>query len=154
MRCVTFDTNSRSLATSQLKGFNFAAMGKVGENYIGINSEGFYILTGDTDDGTQIDAWIKTGLTDLGIPAEKRLRKIYLGIKTDGDIEIDVIADGNVSRTYTVLSTSGIQKRIRLAVGRDGKGTYWSFVIRNKKGVQFTIDFIQILPVVLHYGHL
>jgi hypothetical protein len=154
MRCVTFDTNVKSLATSQFKGFNFTAMGQVGENYVGITEEGFFQLSGDTDNTVPIDAWIKTGMTDLGIAAEKRLRKIYLEIKTDGDIEIDVIADGNVSRTYTVRSTGGIQKRIRVAVGRDGKGTFWSFLIRNKKGVQFTVHQIKILPVILHHGHL
>ena len=76
MRCVTFDTNVKSLATSQFKGFNFTAMGQVGENYVGITDEGFFQLTGDTDNEIPIEAWIKTGMTDLGIAAEKRLRKI------------------------------------------------------------------------------
>ena len=154
MRCVTFDTNVKSLATSQFKGFNFTAMGQVGENYVGITEEGFFQLTGDTDNEIPIEAWIKTGMTDLGIAAEKRLRKIYLGIKASGDLEIDVIANGNVSRTYKIPSTGGFQSRVKVSVGRDGKGTYWSFAIRNKRGVKFTVDFIKILPVMLHHGHL
>ena len=93
-------------------------------------------------------------MTDLGIQANKRLRSVYLGLETDGDLEIDVIADEGVVRTYVVSAAKIRQQRIKVSVGRDGKGTYWSFAIRNKKGVKFSIDSIKILPVILHHGHL
>lgn len=154
MKCLTMDTNIHSRATGQYKGFNFSGMRKFGDNLLGINDEGLFLLAGDTDNTVNIDSWISTGMTDLGIQANKRLRYIYLGLETDGDLEIDVIADEGVARTYVVPAAKVKQQRIRLPVGRDGKGTYWSFTIRNKQGKHFAIDSIKILPVILHHGHL
>jgi len=154
MKCLTMDTNIHSRATGQYKGFNFNCMRNFGDNLIGTNDIGMFTLAGDNDEGTAISAWITTGTTDLGIQANKRLRYIYLGLETDGDLEIDIIADEQVVRTYAVLARKVNQQRIRVAAGRDHKGVYWSFAIRNKKGVKFAVDSIKILPVILHYGHL
>jgi len=154
MNCITFDTNINSRATGQYKKFNFNSMRKFGDQYIGTSPTGLYLFGGDQDIDTEIDAWIKTGMTDLGIQANKRLRFFYLGLETEGDLEIEVIADEDVVRTYTVKAAKAKQQRIRVAAGRGHKGVYWSFAIKNKSGVHFAIDSIQILPVILHHGRL
>jgi hypothetical protein len=154
MRCLTLDTNSKSIATGQQQNFNFNSMRKFGSSIIATNEEGLFVIGGDTDAGVNIDGWISTGMTDLGIQANKRLRYIYLGLETDGDLEIDIIADEDTTRTYTIEAGKVNQQRIRLPAGRDIKGVYWSFVIRNKQGVSFSLDSMKILPVVLHHGHL
>ncbi len=76
MKCLTMDTNVLSRATGQYKGFNFNSMRKFGDHLIGTNDTGLFTLSGENDDGTEISAWIQTGMTDLGIQANKRLRKI------------------------------------------------------------------------------
>jgi hypothetical protein len=154
MRCLTLDTNIRSLATAQYKNFNFSAMENFGENKLGINDNGLFVLSGDLDEAAEISAWFKTGMTDLGIQANKRLRKIYLGLETDGELEIDITADDVVVKTYAIPASKVNQQRIKVAAGRNQKGVYWAFTIRNKKGVKFSIDSIQILPVILHHGRL
>lgn len=152
MRCITMDTNGQSKATGQYKGFSFSSMVKFGNVLLGTSPTGLYIIGGDKDNGAPIDAWIKTGMTDLGISASKRLRHVYLGVKTDGDLEMDIFADGVLVATRPIAAHKVREQRIRVSVGRDAKGNYWSFLIRNKAGVRFSVYTIAILPVVRHHG--
>lgn len=158
MRCVTFDTNiSAPARTSQYKLFNYGSMMNFQDKMLGVNSTGLYLLEGDLDerDGTNypIDAWMTTGMTDLGIEANKRFRHIYLGLETDKSIEIELYADENLVKTVTCAPRKKGQQRIRVSVGRY-KGVFWHFKIKNKLGAWFGIDILQVVPIVLHHGNI
>ena len=155
MRCLTFDTNVKSRATSQFKQFNFSSMTVFNGEVIGVNDLGMFRHTGADDDGTVISAWMKTGMTDLGIQANKRMRYVYLGLETDGDLELELYADEVLVKTIPVTASKDGQQTVRFSVGRAGqKGVHWAFLIRNTSGARFAIDSIQVLPVVRHYGDL
>ena len=154
MKCLTLDTNVPARATSQYKKFNFNSMTSFDGMLLGANSSGIFALEGLKDNGTKIDAWLKTGLTDLGIQADKHLRKVYLGIDTDGDCEIDIFADEVLKYTYPIPKKKTGQQTVRVVVGSNGRGVFWSFLVRNKKGSHFSIDVLEVLPIVRHRGHL
>ena len=123
---------------------------------IGVNDTGFYIIGGKDDDGENIEASLKTGNTDLGYLGSKRLRHVYIGLETDGDLELQLFADEVPVSTNVISAHKVKQQRIRLSIGSRGgrKGAYWSFRIINKGGVRFAIDYIQALPVWRHSGHI
>lgn len=154
MKCLTMDTNVPGRATSQYKKFNYNSMTNFDGRLLGANSAGLFLLEGLKDNGTRIDAWIKTGMTDLGIQASKHLRKIYLGIETDADLEIELYADEEHAYTLPIKKKKNGQQTVRVSVGSDKKGVYWSFLVRNKKGAHFSIDVMEALPIVRHRGHL
>ena len=154
MRCVTLDTNATNKISSQYKLFNYSSMRKFGDQYIAVNETGFYVIGGDTDDGVDIGAWIKTGLLDLGNTTFKRLRFLYLTLETNGDLEVEITADEDTVKTYDVPAAKVKQQRIRVPLGRDQRGVHWSFKIKNKKGAKFSLDSISVLPVNLAYGHI
>lgn len=158
MRCITFDTNIRTPArTSQYKLFNYGSMMTCHDKLLGVNSTGLYLLEGDRDEreGTQypIDAWMTTGMTDLGIETNKRFRHIYLGIETDKDILVEFYADEKLVKTVTCKPRKKGQQRIRASVGRY-KGVFWHFKIKNRLGAWFGIDILQVVPITLHHGNI
>jgi len=156
MRCITFDTNIDSRATGQYKKFNFNSMKKFGDQFIGTSPTGFHVFGGDTDIDDPIDASIKTGMTNLGYLGSKRLRHVYIGLETSGDLELELYADEALVGTKLIEAHKIKQQRIRLTIGSRGgkKGAYWAFRIKNKRGEAFAIDHIEILPVMRHRGHL
>ena len=154
MKCITFDTNiSAPARTSQYKLFNYESMMKFQGTVLGANSTGLYRLSGDYDVDQPIDAWMTTGMTDLGIEAHKRLRHIYLGVETDKNLEIELYADEKLVKTVTCVPRKKGQQRIRVTVGRY-KGVFWHFKIKNKLGAWFGIDIIQVVPIVKHHGNV
>jgi len=157
MKCITMDTNVLSGATGQYRKFNFSSMAKFGTQMLGVNDTGLYILGGPSDDdGAHIEAFLKTGMTDLGYLGSKRLRKVYIGLETTGDLQLQLFADEKLVLTKDITAHKIKQQRISISIGsRSGKkGAYWAFKISNKKGEIFAIDYIQVLPVMRHHGHV
>jgi len=153
MDCYAFDTHVGIRASSQYKNFNFGSMVKFNGVCLGTNENGLFRLAGDTDDGVDIDAEFELVDTDLGVQSSKHLRFLYFGFIADGDMEVDVKADGQSIRTIAVSKLEG-QRRSRVSPGSDVRGLYFSQRVRNTKGCSFSIYSIEALPVILHRGHV
>ncbi len=153
---ICFNTNLKAgSATTQFMNFEFNSMVKFAGKYIGASDNGLFTLGGDLDDESLIAASFELPNSDFGINNHKRLRHIYFGVETYGDLEIICTVDDKDHRTYKIQPVKGRtgQQRIRIPVGRDIKGRYWSFRINNPMGCDFSVDSVEILPVVLPYGH-
>ena len=155
------DENTR--ATTQYTNFNFRGMCNFNGKRYGVNSSGLYRICGDTDNGVDIDAYFEPVVTDFGIDNPKRVRFMYFGYESNGNLLITAQADEQVERTYTVDNSktgsrdAGIaktaQQRHRVPIGRDGSGRYWRFQIANVDGCDFAVDTIQLRLVVRNQGH-
>jgi len=154
---IAFTTNLKlgpttAKATTQRTGFPFTSMCRFGGNFLCTSDSGLFSLGGDNLDGTDIDSYFEPITTDFGISNQKRLRFVYIGFEAAGDLQLNVTADEQTERTYTITPTKTGQQKIRVAIGRDGKGRYWNFRIKNVSGCDFSIDNIDVLPVVLTHG--
>lgn len=140
------------LASSQYIHYNFDAMCKFGDTYLGCNEAGIFALDGDSDNNIKIDAFFELLTTDFGIPNQKRIRKVYLGYEASGSLVLEVLDDGNNSRRYTVESSLKDQRQsnAKISVGRDGKGRYWTFKVENINGCDFSLDSIDVLMTILN----
>ena len=139
------------LAPTQYANYSFDAMCKFGEIYLGCNDAGIFSLDGQTDNNIHIAAFFELLLTDFGVPNQKRIRKAYLGYEASGSLVLEVKDDEDNVRRYTVGAALDDQRQhgAKIAIGRDGKGRYWSFGIENVEGCDFSIDSLDALVTVL-----
>ena len=139
-------------ALSQYANYNFNSMCKFNGVYLGANSSGIFKLdTGDLDGTSEIAAFFELLTSDWGIENQKRIRSIYVGYETDGQLMFKVKDDDDNEREY-ILEPNHVDNKqhgAKLWGDRGGKGRYWMFRVDNVNGADFSVDDIRVLPVVL-----
>jgi hypothetical protein len=80
--------NTKNLGISEYVRFDFNSFAEFNNKYYGANEKGIYELDGDTDDGWLIKALVTTGLIDFGNEFQKKLPRMYLGLRNDGKMRI------------------------------------------------------------------
>lgn len=139
-------------APTQYAGYDFNSMAKFGDVYLGAGENGIFVLdSGDRDAGSDIEAFFELATSDWGAAHPKRIRRLYVSYEADGDLMLTVQDDEGRSRNF-VLEPSfpdSKQHTSRVAIGRDGRGTYWMVRIDNLNGSDFSVDRIQVVPVLL-----
>ena len=144
------NVNLSNLSITQWCDYDFNSFCKIGDSYFGASESGIFELTGDDDNGTDIDAFFELILSDFGISNMKRIRSIYVGGEANGGLTLTLKDDENNSRTYILNLTSGNkQSGAKVNVGRDGLGRYWQTRIDNIGGAYFAIDAIEVLAIIL-----
>jgi hypothetical protein len=118
-----------------------------GKTY-GCKADGVYELSGDTDAGTAIDAKITTPVSDFDNSFKKRMLKAYLGVKSDGDMVLKVLAEGGNVYYYGVDNTRSSVGGARVNIGRGLTSRYWQFELMNSEGSDFELDAIEFFPVI------
>ena len=114
----------------------------------GCKDDGIYALTGSTDNGTAIDAKITTAVTDFDNSQKKHMLKSYLGVKSDGDLLLKVLAEGGNVYYYGVDKTRTSIGGTRVNIGRGLASRYWQFELLNVDGADFELDAIEFFPVI------
>lgn len=150
---LTLCLNLEGIQHSQFANYNFNSMARIGKTYVGANENGIYeIDTGGSDDGTPIEAFFELPTSDWGISFQKRLRSAYAGYETDGgDLAITFRNDEGHERTFllTANHTGNLQHGTKVFGARDMKGRYWMVRVDNINGADFSIDHIEVVPVIL-----
>lgn len=85
-------------AVTQLQGYNFSSMARVGRNFFGANEDGLYQIGGDDFAGTPIQGYCEFYM-DFGEPV--RCASLWLGVKADSTMEVQVTTDDRTTKTYT-----------------------------------------------------
>ena len=148
---LTICMSLNKLAPSQYAGFNFEGMCRFGDKIIGGNSSGLYtLLSGNNDASSKINAHFRTGPTSFGYENEKRLRRVYLGLRSDGDMRMSVSGDGepDIDRAITPHDDTLRIVHQQVSGGRDIRGKNLDLKISNVNGSDFTITEIQAVLVV------
>ena len=135
-----------NLTVSQYCRYDFDSLcGKLAAGKDGI----FTLDDAEDDAGVTIDSIVELPLTDLGVSYQKRLRSIYVGYETKGSLLLKVSDNEGNERDYTLVANSSKQHGGKVSVGRDGKGRYWQLRIENVNGCDFSLDMIEIIPIIL-----
>jgi hypothetical protein len=111
--------------------------------YIGADSTGLFILTGDKDDTDDIDANLQYPPVDIDL---SRPRYVWLTGRVDGVLSVHVEVDEHVefNNEFQYRDRDDLHE-IRTTLAKGLKGRYYSFGIRNKDGADFDIDKIRVL---------
>ena len=150
---LTLCLNLEGLQHSQWANWDFNSMAKVGDKYVGASENGIYeIDTGGHDDGAPIEAFFELPTSDWGVSFQKRIRSFYVGYETDGgDLALTARDDEGRERTYLLKAnhSGNLQHGAKVFGARDCKGRYWMIRIDNINGTDFSIDHIEVVPVIL-----
>ena len=149
--CLCLNLEGEQL--SQWANYNFNSMAKIGENYVGADAAGLFKLnTGGHDNTEPIEAFFELVTSDWGVPNQKRIRSLYFGYETDGEIMVTVRDDDDNERNFLLNANhlSNDQHSAKVFGARDGKGRYWMIRIDNVNGSDFSMDHIEVVPVILN----
>jgi hypothetical protein len=145
---IVMHTENMSLSTYD--NYNFNSFAKFNGVYLGANGSGIFALSGATDDGVLIKAAARVGITDFGTSHLKRVDRMYVGYRTDGDMVLRVFTDETTSRDYLLTSTgkTGMHGN-HVRIGKGLAARYWQFEIQNRFGSDFEMNMIEVKPTVL-----
>ena len=158
MQCVITNlTGVVGPASTQQEGFDFNSMVNFNGMRFGANDLGVHeIFCGQSDPSGAIAAYFIL-VTDLWMRCEKSARFLYLGLETDGSLDITLTTDSGVTQTIRVTSNRTGQQHIRVPIPRRvGENPFtWRWLtvkIANVNGSDFSIDSISILPLIKSGG--
>lgn len=137
-------------ALSNYTNFPFNSFAAFNGAYLGASAEGLFVLTGDTDNTTFIQAAARVGITDFGTSFLKRIDRCYVGYRTDGNLIVRVFTDEVNVRDYlmTAYGKDGLHGN-HTRIGKGLAARYWQFEIRNQNGAQFQINAFELKPTHL-----
>lgn len=148
----TLVLNTENTAVSEYSNFAFNSYAYLQGQLLACKDDGLYLLGGDTDNGTEIEAILRTGLMDFGTSNKKILTDAYIGYTTSGRLLLKTLStEGGTKqeRWYeltAVTADSPTANRVKTAHGV--KARYWQFEIRNLDGNDFELEKIEVLPVI------
>jgi hypothetical protein len=142
--------NTESFAVSEYSNYPFNSFAQIAGKYYGANSNGLYLLEGDTDAGESINAYASLGLTNFGEPRTKRMRAAHIGIRSDGKTLLRVKTDNNETKYYEIEESKGGLSSKKVPMQRSLLSTYWHFTLENVNGSDFELDSFEFIPVVLN----
>ena len=148
---LTLAMNLKNLAPSQYRAFDMDSMAAWGGRHVASNSDGFFLLGGDSDgvDGEDnpvpIDAFFETIQTDFGSDRQKRVAMLLAGYEASGNLAVTVSYDNQAVNADPLAPRKSAQTphAVRTPVPRRGVGCYVSVRIANVDGADFAINRIQ-----------
>lgn len=139
-------------AVTQYDGYDYdgACVDQTGQPFGGSES-GLFKLEEPVPDAEVVDAYFKTPVTDFGQENQKRMRALYLGGETDGQVSLSMATDEDGFSDFTVMfDKEDLSQAGAKAYGtRLQKGRYWQFKVANVTGSDFSIDHLSVVPIIL-----
>lgn len=102
---------------------------------------GIYELSGETDDGRDVSAQLKTGFLDFDQDQSKRLSDLYAGY-IGGRLQVEVETYEGPQDVYTYdmeEREADAPRNNRIIVGKGLVSRYWRFTFKNVDGADFQI---------------
>lgn len=129
-------------AATQFTNYDFDSLcnGVDGQLY-GIKSDGLYLLTGSTDNGSIIEASVDFGSLNMGDSRLKRGYVAYLGGRSDTKLLMGVNGYEYASRSFGATET--VQ---RFDIGKGIRSNYFEVTLRNQNGADFEVDSLEFKP--------
>ena len=138
--------NIETGALSDYSNYGFNSFARFKGQYLGASSSGIRLLSGDTDNGTNIDAKVRTGLTDGKSSLLKGVDDLFMGITTTGIMDAKVVTDGDRSFTGVAITprenTEVTTQRVKF--GKGIKSRYYSVEVTNRNGCDFNLDSAEL----------
>lgn len=144
---TTWAVNTRSGATTEYSNYSFNSFAKLGNKYLAASTDGLYELNGDTDDGTDIVAAIRSGLMQLGNSKFTAFKDAYIGMRGDGNFVLRMVTGSGQTYNYNVIASS--MRSTKVPLGKGLRARYFAFELISS-GQDFDLDSVEFLPLVSH----
>lgn len=142
-------------AVSEYAGWQFNSMCEIDGEYFGASDAGLASINGeDDDDGAQIDASLRLGISTLGTSAYKSVPKVYVGYRSsNGQLGLKVITTERGVKKENYYALRPIPRESdangRFDVAKGLHSVYWGFEIFNVDGADFDLDFVEVASMTL-----
>ena len=133
--------NKDTKAASRYEGFKFNSL----DGEFGAMDDGIYQLTGTTNNGVAINAFIETGLMDFGKPQLKHVNHAY--IRAYDNLQLSLDMTGSETINYLVSPTGDEPGKAHLAKG--DRARKWKLKLSNVNGGGFELESIELDEEVL-----
>jgi len=143
-----------SMPISEYSNYTFNSMAYSPDEMLGCNDNGLYILDGDTDAGTDIDAHITSLMLDFDTTRLKRMSAAYIGYTSTGQLLLKVRSEEQgvyAERWYEAREDTAqpAPSQNRMKIGKGLRSRYWTFELTNVAGSDFELDKVELYPIVL-----
>lgn len=142
--------HTETFALSSYSNYPFNSFAQFNGVFLGASDTGIFALTGPNDNGVPIQAAARVGITDFATSHLKRVDRVYVGYRADGDLVLRIFTDEVTQRDYRLTATGRVGLHGNHA--RLGKGLtarYWQFELRNQNGADFDVNIIELKPTEL-----
>lgn len=143
-----------AMPVSEYDNYVFNSLAYSPNEMLGCSDQGLYVLDGDTDAGTAIDAEIASLMLDFETSKLKRMSTAYIGYTSTGrlllrvrSVDQGVYAEDWYEGRNTVAQTPPGQNRMK--IGKGLRSRYWTFELTNIDGSDFELDKVELYPIVL-----
>lgn len=137
----------------EYQNFPFNSFTKWDGAYYGASEHGIFELTGDTDNGDEIAAWVRSAISNFGTGRAKRMPAAYIGYTSSGTMVLKVVTTTGGTKSedwYTLREKPAAAMRDgRIKVGRGLSSVYWAWELHNVDGADFALDAIELMPLLL-----
>lgn len=133
--------NTETQGLTSYDNFQFTSLAQLKGAVYGTTSDGIYLLSGDDDEGRNVDSTLKTGFLDFNREQTKRVSDVYVGY-TGGQLECTVETYDGPQEEYTYIleeREANAPRNNRMKVGRGLSSRYWRFKFENVQGADFQI---------------
>lgn len=141
--------NKESNAFSRYTNYYFNSFCKLNDKYYGANESGIFELTGNSDNGDNIESKIVTGKIDVSnIGSLSYVRDVILYLKTDGTVRLNIKASDGKEETYRLTTTNNEVKSNRIVLSKGRKAVYWQFELTNDGVSSFELENTKVYRVI------
>ncbi len=136
--------NVSNYAVTEYASFPIKSIGYMNDHYYGVLSDGVYLLEGDKDVSTNIDAEIETGPVDFAEKVTTYPREAWIVYRSDGKVILRIREDEQTVYEKEIAFTNERLREERAKFGRGLRDQFYAFGFKNKEGADFDLDSIAI----------
>ena len=136
--------NLKNLGLSKYTNFNYNSLCKFQGKYYGINSTGLYLLEGDKDNGTEIDAIVETGRDDMNMRNLKRIVDAFITMKAKGEYILTLVNKDGTEYDYPIVSRVTTLETYKADTGRGTLSQLWGLKFKNIAGAKFEVESVEL----------
>lgn len=137
----TIVMNSRTKAISTYEGLAANSLCEFNGMVLAATADGIVALTGEKDGAADIDAFIRSSVSQYGTQFFKRVINGYIGYRADGKLKVTLYTDETREYSYPLAPRQvATIHPSKVKFGRGVEGRYWQWKIENTDGAGFEID--------------
>jgi len=144
--------NTDSFGVTQYTNFPFVDLTEYQGQVYGITETGLYKLSGSDDEGTPIEATIRTGDLNWGNTGEYNVPRCYLYVGSNDELYLKTISALGGERKvywYSVVARTGDAQNRYMPLGGGVRGFRWAFELTNVDGSSLDLRGFSVKPVLV-----
>lgn len=142
---LAWQVNLETTAANWHTNYGFESVVQYGDSVFAVSEDGIYLMTGDTDAGAPISAYVKTGFMDFSSPRLKRMEGVYFGYHGGQmNVTVDTYGYPGGSNSFSMpAKTVNAPGSNRVVPGKGLVSRYWRVTVANVGGAYFDVDNIE-----------